>query len=269
MDIDWITSESEWGLPWPLALQQSWAYGQAMARLGACVRHAVLRQGGQVIAAAQMLERRGLRVINRPPVQAGPLLRRLARFPGLTLCTGPGGWGFVPLVTPRFHAEWDLRPEPEDLRRGLRGKWRNRLLRGESLPIRDGSAAVMMDIAARCDTLARQRGFRALPPGFLAAWEGGRLVLHWSPGGRLAAGIVVLIHGRAATYHIGWTSAEGRAAQAHAAMLWQAALALRGQGMERFDLGPVDAANPGLARFKLGTGARLVSLGPSSVVLPG
>lgn len=52
-------------------------------------------------------------------------------------------------------------------------------------------------------------------------------------------------------------------------MLWQAALVLRGQGVQRLDLGAVDATNPGLARFKLGTGARLVSLGPSSLVLPG
>lgn len=269
MDITWITSESDWRLPWPLALQQCWAYGQAMARLGARVQHVLLRQGGQVIAAAQMLERRGLRVINRPAGQAGPLLRRLARFPGLTLCTGAVGHGFMPLVTPRFHAEWDLRPDPADLRAGLQGKWRNRLRRGETLPIREGPAGVMMDLAARCDTLARQRGFRALPPGFLAGWEGGRLVLHWSPGGRLAAGIVVLIHGQCATYHCGWTSAEGRAAQANAAILWHAALVLRGQGVQRLDLGAVDASNPGLARFKLGTGARLVSLGPSSLVLPG
>lgn len=269
MELDWITDESDWQLPWPVALQQAWAYGRAMARLGARVRHVLLRQGGQVRAAALLLERRGLRLVSRPPGQAGPLLRRLARFPGLTLCTGVAGFGFVPLVTPRFHALWDLRPDPDDLHRAMPGKWRNRLARADSLPIRDGPAGVMMDIAARCATLARQRGFRGLPPGFLAGWEGRRLVLHWSPGGRLAAGMVVLIHGRAATYHCGWTSAEGRAAQAHAAMLWQAAQALRGQGVESLDLGAVDAANPGLARFKLGTGARLVSLGASSLVLPG
>jgi hypothetical protein len=51
-------------------------------------------------------------------------------------------------------------------------------------------------------------------------------------------------------------------------MLWHAALLLRGRGVTRIDLGPVDAGNPGLAGFKLGTGARLVNLGPTGLVLP-
>ena len=52
-------------------------------------------------------------------------------------------------------------------------------------------------------------------------------------------------------------------------MLWQAALALRAQGVEALDLGAVGSANTGLARFKLGTGAALHALGATTLVVPG
>ena len=50
---------------------------------------------------------------------------------------------------------------------------------------------------------------------------------------------------------------------------WQAAQALRAEGVRWLDLGSVDnEAAPGLARFKLGTGARLCRLGATCLVLP-
>lgn len=272
MDIDWITDESDWAAALAGAgrapLQQSWAYGQAMARLGARVRRVVLHHGGQT-GAAQMLERRGLRLINRAPLASRPLLRRLARQPGLTLATSPlRGPGVVPLMTDRFHAEWDLRPEPAALQRALSRDWRARLLQATAR-ITQGDARAMAEIAARDAAQAQARDYRPLPPAFLQAWPGEVLTLQYRPDGPLSAGIVVLIHGNEASYHCAFADAQGRAAQAHRAMLWQAALALRARGITRFDLGAIDSATPGLARFKLGTGAALVSLGPASLILPG
>ena len=266
MALRWIDREEEWQAltAGDVPLQQAWDYGCAMARLGAGVRRAALPCG-----PVQMLERRGLRVVNRPAVsRAG--LRRLARHAGATLATAAlAGPGLVPLLTARFHAEWDLTPEPAALRAGLQGKWRNRMLRGfDMAPPCVGDRVQAMAIAQAAAAQAQARGYRMLPPAFLQAWGGDSLVLHWSPGGDLAAGIVVLIHGARASYHCGFSDARGRAAHAHAAMLWQAALALRDRGVRRLDLGAVDAANPGLARFKLGTGAQINGLGPSSLVLP-
>ena len=67
---------------------------------------------------------------------------------------------------------------------------------------------------------------------------------------------------------LGWADPAARAGFAHGPMLWQAALELRARGVRWIDLGAVDAANPGLARFKLGTGAALRALGPTCWVLP-
>jgi hypothetical protein len=52
-------------------------------------------------------------------------------------------------------------------------------------------------------------------------------------------------------------------------MLFQAAVALREEGVRWLDLGSVDSERAlGLARFKLGTGAGLKRLGATMLVLP-
>lgn len=253
-------TESEWAARRPAPpLQQSWAYGQAMAALGA----RPFWQG-----RVQGLARRGLRLVQRAELDAASA-RRLARHAGATVVTAPlSGRGIVPLVTACHHAEWDLTPDPARLRAGLAGKWRNALSGSEGLALRQGGEAARNALLARCAEQARQRGYRGLPEAFLHAWPGRSLLLHHSPGGEMAAAMLFLIHAGAATYHLGWTSPAGRAAGAHRAMLWQAALHLRDTGVVRLDLGAVDTGNPGLARFKLGTGAQIVPLGPTSLVLP-
>jgi hypothetical protein len=53
-------------------------------------------------------------------------------------------------------------------------------------------------------------------------------------------------------------------------MLFHAALALRAEGVRWLDLGSVNTEDaPGLARFKLGTGAVLHPLGSTLLVVPG
>ena len=78
-----------------------------------------------------------------------------------------------------------------------------------------------------------------------------------------------IVHGSSATYHLGWASEAAKAAGVHGVMLLQAAEALRAEGVLWLDLGQVDTeAAPGLARFKLGTGADLRRLGATCLVLP-
>jgi lipid II:glycine glycyltransferase (peptidoglycan interpeptide bridge formation enzyme) len=84
------------------------------------------------------------------------------------------------------------------------------------------------------------------------------------------ASMLFLVHGRVATYQIGWSGEEGRRLSAHQLCLWEAMRALREAGVRRLDLGTVDTdAAPGLARFKIGAGARVRALGPTCLVLPG
>ena len=263
MEIDAIHPD-DWNPKAP-PLQQSRGYGLAMAALGARPRHWQTEAG-----PVQGIARRGLRLIQRAGLTAGAA-RALARHWGATLVTDPlHGRGLLPLVTARWHVEWDLTPDPADLLAGMQGKWRNALRQGQArgAPIGRNAPRALADLLGQEADQARRRGYRGLPPGFLHHWGEDRLLLHHYRQGRLCAAMLFLIHGAAATYHIGWAAPEGRQAQAHRLMLWQAALDLRARGVLRLDLGPVEASAPGLARFKLGTGARMVPLGPTSLVLP-
>ena len=55
---------------------------------------------------------------------------------------------------------------------------------------------------------------------------------------------------------VGWAGPQGRWHNAGTLLLWRGLLALRGRGVARLDLGGIDTRRaPGIARFKLGTGA--------------
>ena len=74
-----------------------------------------------------------------------------------------------------------------------------------------------------------------------------------------AAAMLFLTHGAMATYHIGWSSDEGRKLGAHNLILWNAMLALKAKGITSLDLGGVNTGSgAGIARFKLGTGGELL-----------
>ncbi|MDN5788988.1 hypothetical protein [Pseudorhodobacter sp.] len=274
--VDW---QARLGQSGACRLRQSWEFGAAMAALGAQVAHAQVFDDGREVAIVQLLQRRHLRLISQGPVYLGQtdrrrVLRRLARHGGVTVATpetGLSGWGLIPLITPRFHAIWALDQPVEDLRTGLSGKWRNRLLRAEDrvqpevlTAPRDLMQLIMAEAAQR-----KTRGYRNLPGGMAQVWPGERLVIGWKRRGVMQSGMVFLCHGDCATYHLGWTSDIGRAGFAHGPILWQAALALRARGVVRLDLGEVNTERgAALARFKLGTGAAPVPRGATCLVLP-
>lgn len=250
--------------------QQGAAYAAAASACGARVRWLEFGCG-----RALAVERGPLRLVSRGPVWEGEpgaaerrrAIRRMARWPGMTLVTAGeevAGFGLVPLVTPMHHALWDL---SGDLRAGLAGKWRNRLVRAEASAKgrRAGRAALERLIAAEA-VQRHARGYRALPAAFTLALDPGALRIWDWPGG---AAMCFVVHGKSATYHLGWTSPEGRAAGVHGVILMRAAEALAAEGVRWLDLGTVDTeAAPGLARFKLGTGAALKRLGATMLVLP-
>jgi len=263
------------------ALQQSWDYGQAARALGAGVRRARVADGLGEIAVAQVLDRCGLRLINRGPVwlravdpaQKRCVLRALARGP--TLATPEdvvAGFGLVPLLTGRFHAIWALDPSPEALRAGLERRWAGRLAAAGRAGVQAATGhGKVLDLLIREEAAQRRRiGYRGLPPDFPRHLPPRALRLwHWTKDGSTAAAMAFVRHGDAATYQTGWAGPAARRCGVHQAMLWQAALALRDEGVRRIDLGTVDTeAAPGLAHFKLGTGADLRRLGATAWVLP-
>jgi hypothetical protein len=244
-------------------LQQSPAYAAAAAACGARVRW---------MDGVLAVERGRVRLVSRVSGLDRANLRRLARWPGVTVITPEaevGGVGFVPLVTPMHHAVWSL---DGDLRARLWGKWRNRLVaaEGKGVRIRRGGQTTLEDLILAEAIQRKLRGYRALPAGFTRALAKENLRLwEWRESGRMGAAMCFVVHGASATYHLGWGSDGARAAGVHGVMLMQAAEALRTEGVRWLDLGSVDSeAAPGLARFKLGTGAALRRLGATCLVLP-
>ena len=248
---------------------QSTPYAVAASAMGARVGRRVI-DGQQV----QWLDRGALRMVPRAVLGAAGL-RHLARHWGATVAVPEvrvSGLGLVPLVTPQHVALWDLRPDAGQLLAGLSGKWRNRLVNAMArVRVTKGKAGCLDRLLAAEGAQRLARGYRALPVGFTRALPGSALRLwEWRQAGQLSAAMCFVRHGQSSTYHLGWAHEAARAQGVHGVMLWQAALALRAEGVERLDLGLVDhAAAPGLARFKLGTGAVMQALGATVLVLPG
>ena len=268
------------------ALQNRFAYGAIAAGQGRAVRRFVLRRQGETVGLAQVVGRGGLWLLARGPVFAATLpdtarraaLRAVARaVPGLCLATPEAplrGFGLLPLITARHQAIWDLSPSEADLRRALQGKWRNRLVAAEKAGLRVMAEADPGWILQAESHQRESRGYRGLPAGFVQAWgaaaRGGVLALTArNAQGTKLAGVVALLAGVHASYHLGVTTPEGRGVGAHNLLLWQMALRLRAKGVQSLDLGDIDSG-PGVGRmrFKLGTGATVQPLGATCLVLP-
>ncbi len=176
----------------------------------------------------------------------------------------------LPLISPNYLATLDLTPDLDSLRAGLYQKWRNRLKHAEkqglrvtrqNLPDQHDHWLLVADAAQQ---LARR--YRGWPPALTCAFareNPGEAKLFTAHIGRApVAGLVVLRHGTSATYHIGHTRASGRMTSAHTLLLWEAMCWLKRKGVSHFELGLVDTEDgAGLARFKLGTGAKVRALG--------
>lgn len=281
--------------PIAVAMQQHPAYGAAVARGGGQVRWWGLSNGAAPQASAQVLTRHwpGLgrvALISRGPVCWGDVsqTRALAQLVATLRDTHAGVIvtpehatplpGLLPLMTPLHVAELDLTPSPDALRARLHGKWRNRLVRAEEagmtvdispLPADAGHWLLRAEAAQ-----ARTRRYRRLPPAFTAGWAAanpeGAWLLSARRGSDVLGGIILLRHGAAASYHIAWVSEAGRKAGAAPLLLWRAMLWLRERGTRRLDLDAIETeTNPGLARFKLGTGATARALGATVIAAPG
>ena len=236
----------------------------------------------QVIARRARLVGR-LDYVGRGPV--GPdadaeaeVLHRLAGLGGAPLIvnagTVPAGTlrdsGFWPVMTAATVALLPLN-RPAAMRAGLHQKWRNRLHRAEATRL-----TVLRRLLAREDWLlsaeaaqARARRYRTPPAALALAYANAnrgaaQVVEVLSPIGAPLAGVLVLRHGTAATWQTGHVTEAGKRACAMNLALWEAMVWLAEQGCHVLDLGTVNTQDtPGLAHFKLGTGAQAQRLGGS------
>ncbi len=284
----------------PCAMQQHPFYAKAITEMGADMTRLRVIAEDATLAQVQVMKRScgplRLRWLPRGPVWSssmtqGQKISVLAKLP-MQFDT-PGVWvssaenqtdsdcfaalGYRPVVTAQHVAELDLTPSRETRLMAQHGKWRNRLRRAEKSHLRVVHRA--LDMGRDADLLAletlqrRNRRYAALPIGFCRAWAdtnpGETRLFRAKLGAETQAYILILLHAPTATYHIGWTSHQGRRASAHHLLIWQAANWLADAGYTRLDLGTVDTRNtPGLARFKIGSGAHARPLGPTLIHLP-
>ena len=258
----------------PPPLQQSETFQQALAKLGRDAQ----RDGGALWITRRwpvgLTVTATLRATLPPGTERSLAESRFRRHMLLLSPDHPAPWladtGALPVLTPAHVAEWHLCQDTDKMLAALHKKWRNRLraalnanllIERQILPLQPDHWL----FRAEAD-LSRQRGFRNWPVrltlAFAASNRKAAQLFTASRKGEVLGGILVLCHGRAATYHIGHATAEGKRLSVHNLLLWHAAIWLASTGGTRFDLGALDARkNAGLTRFKLGTGARHRPLG--------
>lgn len=284
MKLFWNRADqANWDSFSALPLQQSWAYGQAA---GNALRVEIIANG--MHGQAQLLVRGGrfggVALLSRGPIWDCPVPKQLERtalrairagLPGATplIITSEHQTQGMPLMSGASVAEVPLGPT-EEMRARLSGKWRNRLVRAGGVGVcveqADPGGKALDWLCAKDRAQQKSRGYRGLPQGFYTSWPDRKCLLtaRGQDGGIIAA-MLMLRHGSVVSYQIGWSSPKGRKLNAHNLLLWAAMVRFAEQGCERLDLGMVDTVNaPGLARFKLGSGAGLRKLGPTCLLLP-
>ncbi len=264
-----------------LPLQQHPNFAAALQRLGRSVEFVdvegaapvlAVRQCGQLITSrgpvwrdagqADRLRRAGLRLIN-------------ADAPGDTALRTAG---FRRLMSNAHVAELGLMGMSDDRQRAMKPKWRHAWRGAQIKQVTLHEERYCADTHAwllKADLSQQHRKrFRGLPHLLINAYAAGHpksvRVLTAYAGNEPIAAMLFLLHHPVATYHIGWTNPQGRALSAHHRMIMDAADRFADLGFRRMDLGLVDTDTaPGLARFKIGTGAKVRPLGGTWLRIPG
>ena len=266
-----------------LPLQQHPQYSAALRQTGCAVREVRLPGAAPV----QAISRFGLTLASRGPIwraAQGPDDANILRRSGLHVINSEGhdlsalrSAGYRQMHTPNWVAELSLSGTAQARLAAMKPKWRTTLRRAQEArlrikherfdPCRHGWL-LAADLAQQ-----RSKGFRSLPHSVLQAYAEANpkdaLVFVARQKKDPVAAMLFLLHGRVATYHLGWSGEAGRKSGAHHALLLQGCDHLATRGIARLDLGQVDTVNaPGLARFKLGTGADVRALGGSWLRVP-
>jgi len=280
-----------------LPLQQHPDFARALQHMGVAATPTTIRVGAKRIGHALLVNRRIAGVARVGLVSQGPIWLASAQVAhradayaayarqGVRLvnaCAGDdvalGGARYHRIVTAATVAELDLAGDDSARRAGMSVKWRNRLSRAERWGVRWRSTHYDPGdndwLLAEEASQRKAKHYRNLSLSFTRAWAAAnpgksRLFVAYDGRQRIAA-MLFLIHGRVASYHIGWSGQLGREAMAHNLLFDRAAGWLAERGVTRLDLGTIDTESaPGLARFKLGTGARAVALGGTWLNLRG
>lgn len=261
-----------------LPLTQSEAFERTFKALDLPVRRFEARDGTCLVQSRKLPLIGQFHLLSRGPTgrsaeEVTSLLREVRRsLSGPLVFNAPatfGNLGGLKIARGAELAVIDL-IETDTMRARLHQKWRNQLKKAERAPITivdqplDATRHHWFLQAESAQQKAR--GYKSYPAAFLLAYAGsnpGQARLYTAlENGEPVAAMLILKHGRAATYQAGVTTELGRKYCAHNGLLWKVMSDLSRRGFESLDLGRSDL-NHGLARFKLGSGARVEQLGGS------
>ena len=158
----------------------------------------------------------------------------------------------------------DLRRSEEDLRAALKKNWRGSLNKAERAGLQleiDTDMKTLPFVVSSYAVDKQSRGYGGANPKFLKmiatyfAKSRNCMILNAFDGKECLAWVLILTHGRSATYQAGWSSDHGRTKNAHHLLLWRAITVLKEQDIQDFDLGGMnDKTAKGVLQFKSGLG---------------
>ncbi len=135
------------------------------------------------------------------------------------------GTGLVPANDAGYQTIWlDLAPESDTLRANLKSNWRNKLSKAEKAGFAmewEGSIEHLPEILGHYAADKEARGYGGPSPDLLRVYapmlavQNNLLVGRSLENGKMTAFTVFALHGRSATYLIGWSSPAGREVAAH------------------------------------------------------
>ena len=177
-------------------------------------------------------------------------------------------YGFTRKNEAEYQTYWlDLEPDLDTLRANLKKRWRYELRKGEAEDLKIEWSDEGKHFGWLMNEYGRDkdaRGYDGASVNTMVA-----LASEFSRGknlligtalleGRPIASILILNHGRSATYQVGYTSDKGRDKRAHYVLLWEALARLKEKNINAFDLGGVnDESAKGVKIFKEGLGGKL------------
>ncbi len=178
-------------------------------------------------------------------------------------------WGFNRLPSNGYETFWvDLTQDHETLRANLKSNWRNKLNKAEKSGIEiewdvEGTHLPWLLGIYATDKALRDYGgpsadfLKSYVP--MLAQQNNLLLGRAMKDGVPIAFSLFALHGRSATYLVGWSSEDGRETAAHQLCLWMAMMALKNRGIKELDLGGVnDETAAGIKTFKEGVGGRFM-----------
>jgi hypothetical protein len=256
-----------------MPLQQHPSFAAALRLLGRNVQQLDV-DGAQPIVAVRLF---GQMMASRGPLWHGPANAVSLRQSNLRLLNAETdeashlqAAGFRKLATAATVAELDLGGSDAARLAATSGKWRNRWRRAQEAPVTielQVFSPAKHNWLLKADHLQqKQKRFRGMPHALTTAFAApapDQVMVHIAYfGDDPVAAMLFLSHHPVVTYHIGWISEAGRQWGLHHRLLLDAATLYAGQGLTRLDLGTVDTENaPGLARFKINSGAQIRPLG--------